>query len=196
MAQTSHSQTLDCGPSLQDRAQLTRAILAFFAFAFAWSWGLGFATAQARAYSEALGTVLLIAAGLGPSIAGFAVVALFSTGAGWRAWLVRCLKWRIGWRWYALAFLAPPAVMLCALALHAALGGTIPALPAAGQLPLVVANFGLVLLTGGPLGEEFGWRGYAMPALTARLHWRAASLIVGAVWGLWHLPLFFMAGTP
>jgi membrane protease YdiL (CAAX protease family) len=70
-----------------------------------------------------------------------------------------------------------------------------PALPAVERLPMFIANFGLVLLFGGPLGEELGWRGYAMPALAARMNWRAASLIIGLVWGLWHLPLFFMAGT-
>ncbi|MDZ4840638.1 MAG: CPBP family intramembrane glutamic endopeptidase [Hyphomicrobium aestuarii] len=136
-----------------------------------------------------------MAAGFGPSLAGVAVVALFSTGAGFRGWLARCWKWRMNWRWYALAFAGPPVAMVCALVLHAELGGAIPTLPAADKIPLVIANFALVLLIGGPLGEEFGWRGYAMPALTARLNWRAAALIVGVLWGLWHLPLFFLAGT-
>jgi uncharacterized protein len=137
----------------------------------------------------------MMAAGFGPSLAGVAVVAVFSTGAGFRAWLARCLNWRVGWRWFAFAFLLPPVVMLLALAIHRALGGVMPAWPAAGQLPLVIANFGLVLVVGGPLGEEFGWRGYAMPAIADKLGWRRASLIIGVIWGLWHLPLFFMAST-
>jgi len=48
----------------------------------------------------------------------------------------------------------------------------------------------------GPLGEELGWRGYALPALATRMTWRTASALIGLIWGLWHLPLFFMAGTP
>lgn len=195
MTQSNQTQVLDRIPLLQVRAQSMPVILTFFVIAFAWAWGLGFAAMQAKAFSGALATILLMAAGFGPSLAGFAVVAFFSRGWGLREWLARCLNWRIGWRWYALVLLGPPAMMVCAIALHAALGGALPALPAAEKIPIVIANFGLVLLIGGPLGEEFGWRGYAMSALTARSNWRTASLIVGAAWGLWHLPLFFMAGT-
>jgi membrane protease YdiL (CAAX protease family) len=53
----------------------------------------------------------------------------------------------------------------------------------------------LSLLLGGPLGEEFGWRGFALPAMQDRLGWRAAGLGLGLVWGVWHLPLFFIDGT-
>ena len=45
------------------------------------------------------------------------------------------------------------------------------------------------------MGDEFGWRGYALPVLQDRFGWRAASLGLGLVWGLWHLPLFFIDGT-
>lgn len=183
------------GPALKQRALSATAIVSFFVLAFVWSWGLGFAATQAKTQSVALSTALLVLSGFGPSVAAFAVVAGFTGGAGLRHWLARSLNRRVGWRWFALAFLAPPAVMLCALAIHAGLGGAIEAPPALHNIPMAIANFGLVLLIGGPLGEDFGWRGYAMPVLTARSNWRTASLIIGVFWGLWHLPLFFMAGT-
>lgn len=185
----------DGGSPLQLRARSISAIAAFFALAFVWSWGLGYAAAQAKTPYPVPSAILMIFSGFGPSLAGVAAVAFFSRGAGLRTWLTRALNWRVGWHWLALAFLMPPCVMLLALALHAALGGTVPPSPAAGHIPLAIANFGLVFLIGGPLGEEFGWRGYAMPALTSKMGWRAASLIIGVIWGLWHLPWFFTADT-
>jgi membrane protease YdiL (CAAX protease family) len=89
----------------------------------------------------------------------------------------------------------PLAVMLLAAGLHIALGGEIATAPASGHLLMTVVNLPLVLLLGGPLGEEFGWRGFALPALQDRLGWRTASLGLGLVWGMWHLPLFYIDGT-
>ena len=114
---------------------------------------------------------------------------------GLRAWLSCCLQWRIGWGWWTFALLLPLAVMLLAASLHIALGGDITSAPASGHLLMTVVNLPLVLLLGGPLGEEFGWRGYALPVLQERLGWRVASLGLGLVWGAWHLPLFFIDGT-
>ena len=74
-----------------------------------------------------------------------------------------------------------------------ALGGSMPPSPAVSHIGLFVVNFLLVFVVGGPLGEELGWRGFALPALQEQLGWRAASLGLGAVWGVWHLPLFFIA---
>lgn len=63
--------------------------------------------------------------------------------------------------------------------------------------PPATAALAAIVVVGGPLGEEFGWRGYAGPVLQDRLGWRAASLGLGLglVWGVWHLPLFFIDGT-
>ena len=168
----------------------------FVVLSFAWSWGCWFVASRISTSSPYLGAFLMIVASFGPSLAGVIAVAVTTGRSGLRRWIGRCLNWRVAWGWYVLAFLAPPVVMVFALALNVLLGGSLPVFPAATQIPLVIANFGLVLVIGGPLGEEFGWRGYLMPMLTTRLSWCAASLGVGLVWGLWHLPLFFMDGTP
>ena len=84
--------------------------------------------------------------------------------------------------------------MAMALALYAAMGGAVPPSPATENGWLVVLIFGQILVLGGPFGEEFGWCGNALPALTERMDWRWASLSVGVVWAFWHLPLFWMPG--
>ena len=175
----------------EDRPRL----LAFFALAFAWSWTWWLLAPAIEAHSALAAGVLSCLGGFGPGVAALAVVGYGGGRAALRAWLGRCLQWRIGGRWFAFAFFLPLALMGLAAAMQVALGGTLRSSPVAGHLPLAAANLVLILLLGGPLGEELGWRGYALPALQTRHGWRVASLILGAVWGLWHLPLFFVADT-
>jgi len=60
---------------------------------------------------------------------------------------------------------------------------------------MAALNVLLIFLVGGPLSEEFGWRGFALPALQERWGWRVASVVLGGVWAAWHLPLFYSSGT-
>jgi uncharacterized protein len=189
------SHTLSTAKSESALGLSLAAIMTFIVLTFVWSWGLGFLANVTRATSPLLNTALIMIAGYGPSLAGLAVMLMFGTGTSIHVWLGRCVNWRVDWRWFALAFVFPPVVMVLALGLHIGSGGALPAFPAAAHIQLAIANFGFVLLIGGPLGEEFGWRGYLTPALRSWMDWRAASLIVGVIWGLWHLPLFFMAET-
>lgn len=178
------------------RAWLQRApLLGFFALTFAWSWACWALSPVVRPELSRLATLLMFAGSFGPSLAAIVVVASTRPAGGLRAWLSRCLQWRIGWGWCAFALLLPLAVMLLAAGLHIALGGTIGTSPASGHLLMTVVNLPLVLLLGGPLGEEFGWRGFALPFLQDRLGWRTASLVLGLVWAVWHLPLFYIDGT-
>jgi len=133
------------------------SIFVFLVLVFVWSWGASFGASQAKVDYPALSAVLMILTGFGPSFSGLAIVALFSTLVGRREWFSRCLNWRVSWRWFALAFLAPPALMAFALALDVSLGAESPVFSAAQHIPLAIANFLFVFLIGGPLGEEFGW---------------------------------------
>jgi uncharacterized protein len=167
----------------------------FFAITFAWTWALWGIAASIRAQAPGWSSVLVLASAFGPGLAAVFVTLVFEGVIGLRQWLRRCLVLRVNWRWYALAALIPPLIMLAALAIQAALGGAIPAFPYADRVLVAVAQFPLILVFGGPLGEEFGWRGYALPALSARMGWRWASVFIGAAWAVWHVPLFFIAGT-
>ena len=91
--------------------------------------------------------------------------------------------------WYLVALGLPAALALLAAGLYVLVGpGTSIQL---GRLS--VLDFVLILLV---VGEELGWRGYALPKLLETRSPLVASLIIGVLWGLWHLPTFFIAGTP
>jgi membrane protease YdiL (CAAX protease family) len=176
-------------------ARLTLPLLTFCALTFGWTWVLWGVVTLIGPLAPRLSGALFLASAFGPGVGAFVTVLAFEGKAGFACWLRRCLRWRLRWGWYALALLAAPLAMAIALGLHAVSGGTIPPMPVQGPILIIVAQFALITVFGGPLGEEFGWRGYALPALTDVLGWRWAAVLIGVVWGLWHLPLFWMPGT-
>jgi uncharacterized protein len=184
-------------PSAQRYEPHAMRLAIFFALTFAWSWSCWLLAPVVRADSSFAATTLFFFGGCGPSIAAVIVVSVTSCIAGLRAWLARCLRWRVSWGsgWLVLALLSPLAVLTIAAAVHMVLGGVVPPSPANGHLLMLLANFLLVFFVGGPLGEEFGWRGYALPAMQSRFGWRSASLALGGIWGVWHLPLFLIDGS-
>jgi len=105
---------------------------------------------------------------------------------------------RIPTRWWLVIFLFVPVKAALAALGDVLLGGEGIALEAAARFleqPLLILPTLLFWLIFGPLPEEPGWRGYALDGLQARLGPLTASLIVGVVWSLWHLPLFFIDST-
>jgi membrane protease YdiL (CAAX protease family) len=181
--------------TVQSPAQSARAIFTFFVLTFVWTWGLWGIVILIGEQAPGLGKVLYLAGAFGPSLAAVLITLMFTGGAGLRRWLAQCLRWRVNWRWYALAFIVPPLIFLVALGLHLALGGAIPDSPYAGRVLIAAAQFLVIVILGGPLGEELGWRGFALPALSVRIGWRGAGALIGLAWALWHLPLLFMADT-
>ena len=142
---------------------------------------------------------LLVA--LGTAVPSLAALGLSAWRGVARELLEGLLRWRVHAGWYAFALLGPPILMLVAMAIHVALGGAWPDYPAASRWPLFAINFVAVLLVGGPLGEELGWRGYALPRLSARVGLPCAGALLGIVWAAWHIPLFLLpfsaqAGVP
>jgi membrane protease YdiL (CAAX protease family) len=112
-----------------------------------------------------------------------------------RSLLGRIVRWRVAPVWYGVAILGPFVLTLAAIALHVALGGQTPGLGALiGALPTVVF-VSVYMLIFVALGEEVGWRGYALPALQARHGAFVASVMLGAMWALWHVPQFFNPAT-
>jgi membrane protease YdiL (CAAX protease family) len=125
----------------------------------------------------------------GPALAAIVVAAVADGKAGLKDLLGRVLRWRVGARWYAVALGLPAVLALAAAGLHLALGAG-SSIEFGG---LSVLNFVVFVLI---VGEELGWRGYALPRLLARRSALSASLILGVLWGAWHLPTFFVPGAP
>jgi membrane protease YdiL (CAAX protease family) len=118
-------------------------------------------------------------------------------GAGIRRLLRRIVLWRVGVRWYLFALVGIPAItVLGALVLPGVLA-TWQA-PASSLLLIYPVSFVVSLIIGGPLGEEIGWRGFALPRLQRAQGPLVGSLILGLLWAFWHLPYFWMPewGTP
>jgi uncharacterized protein len=128
----------------------------------------------------------------GPTLAAFIMTATTEGRAGVRRLLGRLVLWRVGIRWYLFALLGVPLIMLVGTMVYS---GNLPRLGALGgpsYLLGYLGTFALVVVLGGPLFEEIGWRGFALPRME-RLHGPLlASLILGVLWALWHLPEFLV----
>ncbi|MET7733960.1 type II CAAX endopeptidase family protein [Streptomyces sp. NPDC005402] len=170
----------------------------FFTLAFALSWaawtpyvlsgnGLGvwhFVFPGGRAGSQLTG--VLPGAYLGPIASALLVTGITEGRAGLRTWWARMTKFRVGRRWYLVVLLAVPAALTLA---SVALAGRGPALPSAMILAAYLPGLLIQMITTG-LAEEPGWREFAMPRMQRRYGPLTATLVVGALWGCWHLPLF------
>jgi uncharacterized protein len=129
----------------------------------------------------------------GPALAALALACL--SKGGLRELASGLGKWRVGAIWYVVAIVAPMIAQAIAIVAGSGVGRSVPEWQHLDKLYLAVPLFLLVLVVGGPLGEEVGWRGYALPRLLARTGPLPASLVLAAAWVLWHLPLFWLEGA-
>ena len=172
----------------------------YFILTFAISWGcwVPAALSGGDVMSFPL-NLLLFAGGVGPMVVALALVGQERSRNVWRDYLTRAIAIRrIGACWHIAIWLLVPVLNLVAIALASLLlestaqwGGLLRF----AATPLSFFPFALGVLAFGPIPEELGWRGYALDGLQARHGALSASLILGVVWALWHLPLFFMHGT-
>ncbi|HEY5949358.1 MAG TPA: CPBP family intramembrane glutamic endopeptidase [Kofleriaceae bacterium] len=124
---------------------------------------------------------------LGPCIAGILTTWLVAGRAGLRDYRSRLLKWRVGARWYAVALLAAPVYYLAtALVLSMSSRDFLPGLVIADDKATFMIQGTIVALSAG-IFEELGWTGFAIPALMRRHTPLATGVLVGLVWGLWHV---------
>lgn len=131
---------------------------------------------------------------LSASLAGIILAALEERKGGVRELLGRFLIWRVSLWWWAFVLFFPILPAVASLYLYHLFGG--PAVDWGQLKPLynVVPSI-LILTVLAGIGEEFGWRGFALPRLQARHNALVASLIIGVCWSSWHIPLSLTKGT-
>jgi membrane protease YdiL (CAAX protease family) len=98
--------------------------------------------------------------------------------------------------WYVVALLLPPALAVGAIHIQSGLTGQRPELVWPDLFGDCAPQLVYILLLGGPLGEEPGWRGFALPRLQAACPPLLATLVLALVWAGWHLPLWWVADVP
>jgi membrane protease YdiL (CAAX protease family) len=172
----------------------------FFALTFGWSWlFLIPAVLSGQAASASWVALLRYLSGIGPLLTGLLLTYWTRDREGRRDYWRRIVDIRrIPPRWYGVIFLTVPAITALAGLADRLLGGQGVWLEDAAQFvdrPLALLPYTLFILLFGPLPEEMGWRGYALDRLQARWSAPSSSLILGGMWALWHLPLFFIQGT-
>jgi membrane protease YdiL (CAAX protease family) len=130
-------------------------------------------------------------AGFGPFLAAIVVLAITRSKTGVVALLRRMVRWRVAPVWYAVALLLPVAITVIAAMLNVLLGAQGASSADLGGWPSLIPTFFILLLVPGLGGawEEPGWRGYALPRLQTGRSALVASLMLGVLWALWHLPL-------
>ena len=183
-----------------DKGLLARHPLVFFflmAFAFSWiawsPWVLSEEGAGLLPFSSPLLERVALPLGifLGPTLAAFIMTAITEGRAGIRRLLGRIVLWRVGLRWYLFAFIGVPLVMTLGTIL---VPGGLASLQflGPGYVLTYLVTFVFVAVLGGPLFEEIGWRGFALPRMQPLHGPLVGSIILGLLWGLWHLPEFMV----
>ena len=183
-------------PTLEDYRIPFPALIPFLIFTFSLAWGIlslfiFLPEQMSRIFGQLTGQhPLFFLAVYAPAIAAF-IIIIHKTGiSGLTRYLSRVLLWRTSFSWYIFLFLGIPLVFI--------LGSYFKGNLFTGPFPFSSASSLLIALffalIKGPV-EEFGWRGMALPLLQRKFAPIWAGLILGIIWGLWHLPAFLLSGT-
>ncbi|MBK9710670.1 MAG: CPBP family intramembrane metalloprotease [Kouleothrix sp.] len=190
---TSHAPTLSTpAPTGLRRAMRQHPLLFFFLIAYAFSWItlIPFILAGWGILPTAMFyNIFFIVKSFGPALAAYIIIRVTEGKEGLHDLRRRLTQWRAGWQWYLFILLGVPALMLlgiCALPGALASFRGLPPYAAASYL----ISFVIIALGGGPLGEEPGWRGFALPRMQSRYGALRANLLLGVMWTFWHLPDF------
>ena len=185
------------GPGNTDARDVAHiALPGFFLLTFALTWTAWLAPAALAAPGSAgffgLGGPVFLLGVFAPAFVALALTAYGEGRVGVARLLARIGRWQVGARLYLFAIGYMAATKLLAALIHRIAMGTWPAF---GHTPLPLMLGAILVSIWAQAGEEVGWRGYALPRLATHLGVGGASVLLGVIWALWHLPLFFLQGS-
>ena len=160
-------------------------VASFFILTFVISWSMWAIAYLLR--DSILEFPLFVLGAFGPMLSALTITSY--TGGSVKSWAAPILRWRVSARWYLYAFGLPVLIWTFINIELALLGEEIDVSLLPGRALTAVGTFFLVLTVGGGF-EEPGWRGFALGRLQERLSPVRATLLLGFVWGLWHVPLY------
>jgi len=187
---------LDRSSTNQTYQTPTQALVPFLIISFSIAWGIiGLYVFLGDSMEALFGQLtgnhpLFFLAVYSPAIAAIILVLRAGGLRGLRLFLRRALLWRCDAAWYAFLLLGVPLIFIAGSALRGNLLSE--AFPFSTFTAGLVAM--LLAMIKGPI-EEFGWRGLALPLLQRKFVPFWAGLILGVIWGLWHVPAFLLSGT-
>ncbi len=176
----------------------SKRLLVFLTITFAISWGawwvlVGVVPNQGLTFDNLPIMALYLLGGFGPTIAAFVAVLATPTEGSFREFNSRLFRWRVNAGWYVVAFALPAILEFAPLKLVSTLEHRPEASFALQPLWRILPLFGMMIVGGGL--EELGWRGVAQPALEKQSSRLLATTFIGAIWAMWHIPLFFIHGV-
>ena len=176
---------------IASRRAHSTALALYFVVTFALAWALWFAAAAltSRANVGAARTLLFLPGTFAPAIAALWLAYRSGPSGQHSRLLARLFQWRVPARWYVFA---ASYMIVAKLSAAAVFRFTEGAWPAFGPTPLYLLMLATALSAPVQAGEEIGWRGYALPRLGEAIGFPAASLVLGVIWAIWHLPLFLI----
>ena len=143
--------------------------------------------------------LVIIPGAWAPTIASVLITWLADGKDGVRQFLRRVVHWRVAIQWYLVTLFGIAVIAFAAQGLNIWLFDGAPVMlnlpvgiPEDGLLIALPIIFFVNIFFGGPLAEDIGWRGYALPKLRQKMNAFSASLVIGVVWVVWHLPFFWI----
>lgn len=178
----------------------TKNLIIFFVATFIWTWACYTPIViSGNSPYQMPWMILLILGGAGPSIVGVAMVLLTFDKAQRHEYWQRCFSpRRISLLWWLVIFLIFPVIFSTGITIDQLLGGSLPGMKQLTDLmasPLMWPLAAFISFMSGPWSEEFGWRGYALEPITSSYGTIRGTVALGLLWGVWHLPLYFMPAT-